>query len=87
MRKYSECFTAFQPAPGTWLVTGVAGFIGSDLLERLLLPDQEVVGLHNFATGHRRNLDEVRCLANAAQWAVIPPLVTAFFSRGLRRHH
>tara|TARA_R100000900_G_scaffold15508_2_gene13755 strand:- start:86139 stop:87104 length:966 start_codon:yes stop_codon:yes gene_type:complete len=51
------------------LVTGVAGFIGSNLLERLLLLDQHVVGLDNFATGHRRNLDEVSGLVNAPQWA------------------
>ena len=43
-----------------WLVTGVAGFIGSNLLEALLSLDQEVVGLDNFLTGLRRNLDEVR---------------------------
>jgi UDP-N-acetylglucosamine 4-epimerase len=46
----------------TWLITGVAGFIGSNLLETLLRLDQRVVGLDNFATGHQRNLDEV--LAN-----------------------
>lgn len=45
--------------PHTWLVTGVAGFIGSNLLERLLLDGHTVVGLDNFATGHRRNLDDV----------------------------
>jgi hypothetical protein len=43
-----------------WLVTGVAGFIGSHLLETLLALGQDVVGLDNFATGHQRNLDEVR---------------------------
>lgn len=42
-----------------WLVTGVAGFIGSHLAEALLALDQEVVGLDNFATGHRHNLDQV----------------------------
>jgi len=42
-----------------WLVTGAAGFIGSNLVEALLGLGQEVVGLDNFATGHRRNLDEV----------------------------
>ncbi len=55
--------------PRTWLVTGVAGFIGSNLLETLLKLDQHVVGLDNFATGHQRNLDEVRTLVDAAQWA------------------
>ncbi len=42
-----------------WLVTGAAGFIGSNLVEALLKLDQQVVGLDNFATGHRHNLDEV----------------------------
>ena len=55
--------------PRTWLVTGVAGFIGSNLLETLLKLDQRVVGLDNFATGHQRNLDEVRTLVDPAQWA------------------
>ncbi|HEY3496038.1 MAG TPA: SDR family oxidoreductase [Polyangiaceae bacterium] len=45
--------------PRRWLVTGVAGFIGSHLLEALLDLDQEVVGLDNFATGSRANLDDV----------------------------
>jgi UDP-N-acetylglucosamine 4-epimerase len=53
----------------TWLVTGVAGFIGSNLLETLLRLEQRVVGLDNFATGHQRNLDEVRTLVTPAQWA------------------
>ena len=55
--------------PAVWLVTGVAGFIGSNLLETLLKLDQRVVGLDNFATGHRRNLDEVQRLVSPAQWA------------------
>ena len=45
-------------APKTWLVTGVAGFIGSNLLETLLQLNQKVTGLDNFATGHRHNLDD-----------------------------
>ena len=53
----------------TWLITGVAGFIGSNLLEALLKLDQQVVGLDNFATGHQRNLDEVRSLVGAQRWA------------------
>jgi UDP-N-acetylglucosamine 4-epimerase len=56
-------------APRTWLVTGVAGFIGSNLLETLLKLDQRVVGMDNFATGHQRNLDEVQGLVSAEQWA------------------
>ena len=47
----------------TWLVTGAAGFIGSNLVEALLKAGQSVVGLDNFATGHQRNLDEASTLA------------------------
>jgi UDP-N-acetylglucosamine 4-epimerase len=54
--------------PRKWLVTGCAGFIGSNLLETLLKLDQEVVGLDNFATGYQRNLDEVRSLVSSKQW-------------------
>ena len=52
----------------TWLITGVAGFIGSNLLETLLKLNQRVVGLDNFATGHHRNLDEVHSLVTPTQW-------------------
>jgi UDP-N-acetylglucosamine 4-epimerase len=55
--------------PKTWLVTGVAGFIGSNLLESLLRLNQRVVGLDNFSTGHQRNLAEVQKLVSAVQWA------------------
>ncbi|HET6432952.1 SDR family oxidoreductase [Dyella sp.] len=54
---------------GTWLVTGVAGFIGSNLLETLLRLDQQVVGLDNFATGYQRNLDEVRDVVGPQAWS------------------
>jgi UDP-N-acetylglucosamine 4-epimerase len=54
--------------PKVWLVTGVAGFIGSNLLETLLLLNQRVVGLDNFATGHQHNLDEVESLVSEDQW-------------------
>jgi UDP-N-acetylglucosamine 4-epimerase len=47
----------------------VAGFIGSNLLEHLLKLNQIVIGLDNFSTGHQRNLDEVKSLVNAKQWA------------------
>lgn len=57
-----------QSASGRWLVTGVAGFIGSNLLEALLRLDQEVVGLDNFATGHQHNLDKVQAIVAAEQW-------------------
>jgi UDP-N-acetylglucosamine 4-epimerase len=54
--------------PRTWLITGVAGFIGSNLLEELLQLDQTVVGLDNFATGHPHNLEKVRGLVSDTQW-------------------
>ena len=54
--------------PKTWLITGVAGFIGSNLLEELLLLNQRVVGLDNFATGFQYNLDEVQGLVSKDQW-------------------
>ena len=54
--------------PKTWLITGVAGFIGSNLLEALLLLNQKVVGLDNFATGFQHNLDEVQSLVSTEQW-------------------
>src|SRR5690606_14787989 len=52
-----------------WLVTGAAGFIGSNLVETLLRGGQYVTGLDNFATGHRRNLDELRGLVGEAAWS------------------
>ena len=52
----------------TWLVTGCAGFIGSNLLEFLLLQNQKVVGLDNFITGHQHNLDEVRLSVGEGYW-------------------
>lgn len=69
MSQYQTVSEQLQHAPKTWLVTGVAGFIGSNLLETLLKLDQKVVGLDNFATGHQYNLDEVQNLVSAKQWA------------------
>ncbi|WP_313071851.1 NAD-dependent epimerase/dehydratase family protein [Melaminivora sp.] len=66
---YQAVQNQLKAQPRTWLVTGVAGFIGSNLLETLLQLDQRVVGLDNFATGHQRNLDEVQTLVTPAQWA------------------
>ncbi len=59
---------ALQKSPRRWLVTGVAGFIGSNLLQALLDADQAVTGLDNFATGHRQNLDQVREAVAPARW-------------------
>jgi UDP-N-acetylglucosamine 4-epimerase len=69
MSRYNEIKTELLAEPKTWLVTGVAGFIGSNLLETLLMLNQKVVGLDNFATGHQHNLDEVKSLVSAEQWA------------------
>lgn len=68
MTKFEQIKSELVAAPKTWLVTGVAGFIGSNLLETLLKLNQKVVGLDNFATGHQRNLDEVRSLITETQW-------------------
>ena len=54
--------------PAKWLITGVAGFIGSNLLETLLTLDQEVIGLDNFATGHKKNLQEIKATVSKDQW-------------------
>lgn len=66
--KYNEAKSQLQQQPKTWLVTGVAGFIGSNLLEQLLTLNQTVVGLDNFATGYQENLDEVERLVTPQQW-------------------
>lgn len=68
MTKFEQIKSELVAAPKTWLVTGVAGFIGSNLLETLLKLNQKVVGLDNFATGHQRNLDEVKGLVEIYQW-------------------
>lgn len=68
MTRYEQVQTGLRLNPKTWLITGVAGFIGSNLLEALLKLGQNVVGLDNFATGHQRNLDEVQTLVTPEQW-------------------
>ncbi|MDZ3990434.1 NAD-dependent epimerase/dehydratase family protein [Pseudomonas sp. Teo4] len=69
MNTYQALNQELASHPRTWLVTGVAGFIGSNLLETLLKLGQKVIGLDNFATGHQRNLEEVKSLVSAQQWA------------------
>lgn len=54
--------------PKVWLITGVAGFIGSNLLEKLLKLKQKVIGIDNFSTGHQENLDEVQKIVRNQQW-------------------
>jgi UDP-N-acetylglucosamine/UDP-N-acetylgalactosamine 4-epimerase len=68
MGKFESVKSKLRNKPKTWLITGVAGFIGSNLLEALLLLDQNVVGLDNFATGHQHNLDEVQNDVSVDQW-------------------
>jgi UDP-N-acetylglucosamine 4-epimerase len=69
MSQYQTVCGQLRKSPKTWLVTGVAGFIGSNLLETLLKLDQHVVGLDNLATGHQYNLDEVQNLVTPEQWS------------------
>ncbi|MCC3861711.1 NAD-dependent epimerase/dehydratase family protein [Pseudemcibacter aquimaris] len=68
MSRYDEIKNQIKNDPKTWLITGVAGFIGSNLLEALLLMDQKVIGLDDFATGHQHNLDEVASIVSKEQW-------------------
>jgi len=67
--RYQEVIESLREEPKRWLVTGCAGFIGSNLLETLLALGQKVVGLDNFATGHQHNLDEVEKTVGADKWA------------------
>src|SRR5690606_40607201 len=69
LERYSETMTILREQPRRWLVTGCAGFIGSNLLEALLVAGQHVVGLDNFATGHQHNLDEVEKNVGPDAWA------------------
>lgn len=66
--RYREVQELLRQRPRRWLITGVAGFIGSNLLETLLDLGQVVVGMDNFATGYARNLDEVKDVAGTAAW-------------------
>lgn len=67
--RYEQTLQSLRAAPRTWLVTGVAGFIGSHLLETLLGLGQRVVGLDNFATGHRHNLADVQATVGPEAWS------------------
>lgn len=69
MNRYEKILAELNSTPKKWLVTGVAGFIGSNLLETLLKNKQIVVGLDNFSTGHPHNLDQVKNLVDKSQWA------------------
>jgi UDP-N-acetylglucosamine 4-epimerase len=69
MTRYEEVKQQLQNNPQTWLITGVSGFIGSNLLEALLKLNQNVVGLDNFETGFQHNLDQVSELVTPEQLA------------------
>jgi len=68
MKTYTALQAQLQASPKRWVITGVAGFIGSNLLEALLTLGQEVVGLDNFSTGHWRNLDQVKASVHPECW-------------------
>lgn len=69
MRPFEQTLARLQQSPKRWLITGAAGFIGSNLLEFLLTNHQFVIGLDNFATGYRRNLDEIKATVGVAAWS------------------
>lgn len=65
---FNEALAKLRKSPNTWLITGVAGFIGSNILEVLLENNQIVVGLDNFSTGHKENLNEVKNSIGKDRW-------------------
>ena len=68
-QRFDNTLELLRQNPQRWLITGAAGFIGSNLLEFLLANNQFVVGLDNFATGFRHNLDEIRTKVTEKQWS------------------
>jgi UDP-N-acetylglucosamine 4-epimerase len=68
MTSYEDVQRRLVNAPGKWLVTGAAGFIGSNLVEALLRLNQTVIGLDNFATGRSANLKDVQASVKSEQW-------------------
>ena len=68
MDRYQKIQLELKKNPKKWVITGVAGFIGSNLLEALLRLDQSIVGIDNFSTGSQKNLDDVRKYVSKKQW-------------------
>lgn len=66
--KYNQVKKNLEKQPKTWLVTGVAGFIGSNLAEALLKLNQTVIALDNFSTGHPYNLNHIQKSVSSEQW-------------------
>ncbi|MFA6143785.1 MAG: NAD-dependent epimerase/dehydratase family protein [Sulfuricurvum sp.] len=66
--KYDEIKEELKSNQKTWLITGVAGFIGSNLAETLLKLNQKIIALDNFATGHRYNLEHIKHSVSSQQW-------------------
>lgn len=69
MKNIEQVRAHLETRPYRWLVTGAAGFIGSNLVQALLELDQDVVGLDNFATGFRHNFAQIEAAVGAARWA------------------
>lgn len=68
VNNYFSVCQSLRVNPRIWLVTGAAGFIGSSLVEKLLMIDQTVVGLDNFSTGYIENLNQIEAVVSADQW-------------------
>src|SRR5262249_48263754 len=68
VKTYADAQQRIRSRSRTWLVTGAAGFIGSNLAESLLKLDQTVVGLDNFSTGKRANLAHIKAAVGEARW-------------------
>src|SRR6185295_1547064 len=68
MSAYEAAKTSLKQEPRRWLITGVAGFIGSNLLEALLKLEQRVTGLDNFVSGKKKNIEQVKALVSKEQW-------------------
>lgn len=69
MNQFESVKQQLMENPKQWLITGVAGFIGSNLIETLLSYNQKVTGLDNFSTGYQKNLDLVKSAVSKDQWA------------------
>ena len=93
MDNLGALYPQIAKSPRTWLVTGCAGFIGSNLIEALLKLNQKVVGLDNFATGFQHNLDLVQEAVGTRAWSNFRFIrgdirsQRCRFGSGLGRHH